>query len=312
MRMLYASFSFSCIFGLTILSGCGGATQNAGFAPGLTANSNHSRQKAPVAPSAYSGPRDLYVADSNSQSIKILKNRGYAELGQITTGIDNPTSVFLDKRGNLYVANNAADDVTEYAPNGTTPSFTYNDQMSEALLVTADEHDNVFVVDDVGDNILQYFQQSDTLAAECSPGVSMSGIAVDSKNDVFTSTVTGELIEYQGGLSGCNATQLSANPASAFGMTVDKHNDLVVCDPAAGTVDVIAPPYSGVTRTFGAGLVEPVNVTLNRDNKLAFVVDYSKDVQVYDFQTGTLVMTLGTPYGLVSPLSAVDGPNAVY
>ena len=313
MRTLHSSVRFICVVTLAILSGCAGATPKDGFAPGLTANSNHSGQKAPIAPSSYLGARDLYVADLHSNSIKILKNKSYAELGQITNGIDGPQSVSLDRHGNLYVANLDGGNVTEYAPNGTTPLFTYSDQLSEPTRVAADAHDNVFVADQSDDKILQYFQQSNTLAAACSQSGFILGIAVDSSNDVFVSTSSGQLIEYPGGLAGCNATVLGVSiPGAAFGMTVDKQNDLVVCNTSGGTIDVIAPPYSSVTRTFGSSLAEPVNVTLNRDNKLAFVVDWEKDVQVYNFATGALVQTLGTPYGLTNPFSAVDGPNAVY
>jgi hypothetical protein len=311
----YSPLGLACVIGLTFVSGCTGASQTgAPFAPGSASQPMRSVPSVRTDSPKYLGARELYVVDTNSGSIKILKNKSYAELGQITSGIFNPTSVFLDKHGNLYVANSTLPSVTEYPPNSTTPSFTYSDHLMEALVVTADSHDNVFVVDDVSKEVWQYFQGSNTVAAECSPsGTSqMSGIAVDSKNDVFVSFDDGELIEYPGGLSGCNETVLGASPSAAFGMTVDKQGDLVVCDLAAGAVDVIAPPYSSVTRTFGSGLVEPVNVTLNRTNRLAFVVDYDKDVQVYDYQTGTLLTTLGTVYGLVSPLSAVDGPNAVY
>lgn len=313
MRTLRSSVRFICVVTLAFLSGCAGAAQKDGFAPGLTGNSDHGWQKADIDPSAYSGARDLYVADLHSNSIKILKNKSYAELGQITNGIADPQSVFLDRRGNLYVANLEAGNVTEYAPNGTTPLFTYNDQLSGPTRVTADAHDNVFVADQSDNNILQYFQQSNTVAAACSQSGFILGIAVDSSNDVFVSTSSGQLIEYPGGLAGCNATVLGVNiPGAAFGMTVDKQSDLVVCNTSGGTVDVIAPPYSSVTRAFGSNLVEPFNVTLSRDNKLAFVVDWEKDVQIYNFATGALVQTLGTPYGLTSPFSAVDGPNAVY
>lgn len=313
MRTPHSSVRFICVLTLAILSGCAGATQKDGFAPGLTANSSHSSQKTGVAPSAYTGARDLYVADAQSNSVKILKNGSYAELGQITNGISTPQSVFLDKHGNLYVVNFGAGNVTEYAPNGTTPIFTYNDQLSEPTRVAADAHGNVFVSDQTDNNIRQYSQQSNTVAAKCSQGNFILGIAVDSNNDVFLSSASGQLVEYPGGLAGCNATVLGVTiPGASFGITVDKQSDLVVSNTSAGTIEVIAPPYSSVTRTFGTSLVEPVNVTLNKDNKLAFVVDWEKDVQVYNFSTGTLVKTLGTPYGLVNPFSAVDGPNAVY
>lgn len=312
MRAFYLSVSCACVLGTTLLSACAdgsptGASVEPRFRSQLTRSQSHAR------PNAYPGDRHLYVADFATQSIKILDNKSYRELGQITTGIANPNSIFLDTRGNLYVANGvAAPSVTEYPPNATTPSFTYNNEISESLFVTADVHGNVYVIDDAAGYVWQYFQGSNSPVARCSPGASMFGVAVDSANDVFVA-LAGGLVEYAGGLSGCNATPLGASIGHSYGMTVDKQNDLVVCDAASGQVDVIAPPYSSVTRAFGTNLVEPSSVTLSRNNTMAFVADYkSMDVQVYDFQTGALIKTLGTVYGLLQPTSAVDGPNAVY
>jgi DNA-binding beta-propeller fold protein YncE len=145
----------------------------------------------------------------------------------------------------------------------------------------------------------------------------VQGVAVDKAGDVFADVSIGSsgayITEYQNGLNGCHATILAVSLASAGGMAIDRNSDLIVCDQMGPTVDVIAPPYTIVTRTLGSGFADPYDVTLNRKNTLAFVPDaYYAEVFVIDYATGVIKETLGAANGLSHPLSAVDGPNAVY
>jgi hypothetical protein len=78
-------------------------------------------------PDKASFKKALYAADANADVIKILSNTRYRQLGVITNGISHPIGESMDQRGNLYVANlGGANDVTEYAPGGTSPLFTYS------------------------------------------------------------------------------------------------------------------------------------------------------------------------------------------
>jgi hypothetical protein len=225
--------------------------------------------------------------------------------------------VFLDTRGNLYVANDNGPNISEFAPNATSPSFVYTEFMSSPLNVSVDAHGNVYEADGTG-YVYQYSQGSDSAVAGCSPGSAVSGVAVDSANDVFVSFAkggVGAIAEYPGGLGDCTKEKvLGVTLVYPYGIALDKNNDLVVCDSGNAQVDVIDPPYSSVTRTIGTGsFTEPIMVTLSKDNKRAFVTDYViHDVFVLNYQTGGIVTMLGSVYGLSDPIGAVDGPNAVY
>lgn len=308
--------------GLTLFSGCAGGTQSANT---LVPNSAampvvRALFESRVNPNDYKGLKDLYVADSTSQSVKILTNKYYREVGQISSGLVNPNGIFLDKRGNLYVASQGGGaSINEYAPNATSPSFTYSTGMQSAIDVSVDAHGNVYEADGTG-FVYQYFQGSNTAIAQCFPGGgsgNVSGVTVDSANDVFVSfTVNnvGAIAEYPGGLGDCSKKIVLGVPVVfPYGIAIDKQNDLVVADAGAAQVDVVDPPYSSVTRTIGSGFMEPITVRLSRNNALAFATDYKvHDVFVIDYQTGAIVTMLGTVYGLSDPRSAVDGPNAVY
>lgn len=269
--------------------------------------------------SAY--PPDLYVADDVGLtpvgSVDVLSRTKYYELGDITNGVNFPLNVSLDARGNLYVVNTGTANVTEYAPNATSPTFTYSTAIMAPLDAVADSHGSVYEADYGRDAVTEFAQGNDSVIATCQPGGHVYGVAVDSKNDVFVDYYgaggLGYLAEYAGGLHGCNATAFSLTFSGPGGLVLDKNNDLIVCDPGSASVDVVPPPYNGVGRTIGSGFAFPYHVRLNRKNSLAFVADpLNATVTVVNYQTGANVTVLGAPYGLIQPYAAVEQPNAVY
>lgn len=262
-------------------------------------------------------PRDLYVADQGTNAIDILHNKTFRDVGVITSGISLPVSVFLDARGNLYVANFVGN-VAEYAPGNTgSPNFVYNSGIGyEVEAVTTDAHDNVFVAD-IGGNLTEYFQGDNQVIAQCNARGSASGIAVDSSGNVFASAYNAtanspRLVEYPGGLKNCNEITLSAPLASlAQGIALDKNDDILVAQ--GGQVVEIAPPYSSIAGTIGSGFNNAREVTLNRANTEAFVSDWSNEtVTIVGYPGGSNITVLGVQNGLAKPFAAVDWPNAVY
>jgi hypothetical protein len=322
MRSLTAPMLIAAMVGSVLFSGCAGGSQTTNT---LVPNSSaavpllRTLPGGRVNPNDYQGLKGLYVGDEDGQAVKILKNKTYREIGAITSGIENPNGIVLDRRGNLYVANaSGTPSITEYAPNATSPSFTYSLGMQSSISVSVDAHGNVYEADGTG-YARQYFQGVNAPVAGCTPtgATTVSGVAVDAANDVFVSFEVGgvgAIAEYPGGFGDCSHEKvLSAPLVYPYGISVDKNDDLVVADSGNAQVDVIDPPYSSVTRTIGAGFLEPTTVTLSRDNKLAFATDFQvHDVFVINYQTGALITSLGSVYGLGFPTAAVDGPNAVY
>lgn len=268
----------------------------------------------------YKGLRDLYVIDSKTEAIDLLKNKTYREVGAITNGVSGPIAETLDKFGNLYVANLGNGTISEYSPGQTTPSFAYSSGISLPFVVAVDAHGNVYEGDGDGfGTVNQYFQGVNSVLQSCSVGSAyVYGIAVDASNDVFVSfSGSGgpdKIAEYVSGLTGCNETVLPPTFADPAQMVMDKNKNLVVVDDGNQSIDVIAPPYTSVTSSFGSSVLHnPVSVTLSRDNKLAFVSDATLgEVFVFNYQTQAVVTTLGGGNGIAFPYEAVDGPNAVY
>jgi len=264
----------------------------------------------------------LYVVDACGPVVDVLNGKTYYELGSITNGLNAPRDAFVDRKGNLYVANFNGANVTEYAAgNWSAPSFTYDVNMVNPQEVTADANGNVYEADSANGFINEYYQGSNIAITSCQPGYFTYGVAVDGRNDVFAETTDDnngqpELVEYPGGLNNCPSPTVlplpSADVGGGFPVAVDKNANLLI--PNGDDVEVVdaSTSYGTVNASLG-GFECASNVTLNKANTLAFVTDSCADtVTVVNYPTLTIANVLGSGNGLSEPYAAVAAPNAVY
>jgi hypothetical protein len=310
-----------------LLEACGGSEASRSTMPASSVTPSATTflsalMRMGIAPK-YNGLPDLYVSDLGGVGgpkarIDILKNKTYKYIDEISEGINTPGGNFLDKQGNLYVADQDAVNIKEYAPGATSPTFIYNAGMISPQDVSVDRNGNVFEADwPNGSNgfINEYAQGSNTIIHTCDTGFQVvTGVAVDRKGDVFVD-VGSKLIDFKGGLSGCSV-KLLVSLNSGGGMALDKNNNVIVADAGNATVDVIAPPYQTITNMLGSGYTTPWRVRINKANTRAFVSDvglsFRGRVFVLQYPSGALVTWLDSSNGIYEPFSAVDGPNAVY
>lgn len=335
--------SIAALVALALLAGCTGGLQGSSSAipgSGLTSTersySDLARtgispryfslmrlERRTAVPNTYHGLRDLYIDDVGLGSpygeVVLFRNGTYTKKTDITTGINGPDGNFIDKPGNLYVANYAAVDIAEYAPRAKSPSFVYSAGMKDPVDVAVDASGNVYEDDynSGGAGFVKEYSQAQNLTRHtCTLGSPAEGVGVDSKGDVFVSynvASGGGIIEYKGGLKGCHATVLGVSLLFAGGLAVDAKNNLIVCDQDAPAVYVIDPPYTKVKKKIGSGYTDPFHVAINKANTDVFIVDPGNvAVYVYTYPLGHIVTTLGSTDGLVDPFGAVDSPNAVY
>lgn len=266
------------------------------------------------APATNRNPRDLYVSSFYPEGVEVLTNKGYTNVGTITTGLVSPDGDFVDMAGNLYVTDYDRLDVAEYKPGHSSPSFTYTQSMIDPVDVSVDGHGNVYEADNDGGYVNEYAQKSNTVITSCPLGSGVEGVAVDANGDVFVAYNKnkggpGGIAEYKGGLAGCHKAVLNVTLKFAGGMALDAQDKLIVVDQLAAAVDVIDPPYSSITGTLGSGYLAPFHVTLDKANKLAFVADLY-DVFVVHYPSGHVAKMLDA--GWEYPAGAVDSENAAY
>jgi DNA-binding beta-propeller fold protein YncE len=118
------------------------------------------------------------------------------------------------------------------------------------------------------------------------------------------------VVEFPAGLRNCgNETTLGVLFNFAGGMQLDNRHNLVICDQIGQTVDIVAPPYTIVTRFIFDGFADPFHVALNKYNTLMFVADVSnRNVKVLKYPSGTPVTTLDRSNGLSDPAGVVTNP----
>jgi hypothetical protein len=123
--------SMSCALGawaaLAMLAGCGGSTTQ--FAPPQSPAANAAAARANRG--SWMDPRAgssalLYVADSGKNAVYVYSFPGGTLMGTLT-GFDVPQGECVDGTGNVWIADQSAREIREYAHGGTTPIATLKD-----------------------------------------------------------------------------------------------------------------------------------------------------------------------------------------
>jgi len=266
-------------------------------------------QRPALPPPVNSAFKLLAVADPGDGGVDEL-GPAYHLKGVVTGGLEDPMASWIDRSENLYVADVGLAAVEEFAPGSSSPTSTYTSGLEAPLAVTTDKAANVYVTD-FGEGIVnEYAQGSNTVINTCNatggnPG--LEGVAIDASGDVFVSynnesTGIAYLVEYTGGLAGCNATTLAPTLGFAGGLIFEKDGTTLVAADQVGSIDIIPKPYTAIASQI-TGTVDPYSIALTKYNHLLFVADVgNQDVAVFNFPSATPYKTLNSSNGLVYPL----------
>lgn len=260
--------------------------------------------------------RDLFVSNDGNGVI-VLKNKSYQRRGEITSGLNGADGIWVDKHGNLYVANYNGQNVTEYRRGGFVPSCTYSEGLADPIDVTTDKAGNVYVANagiysSYPGYIYEYPQCRNSVSKIYDVTGDPVGVAVDGQGDVFVSYLIeshGFFEEFKGG--SVQGISLGATVGFAGGLVLDNRGNLIAVDQD-GSIVVIAPPYSHATLLVG-GLSQPFHDALNKRENRLFATDFaSSTVSVFDYPSGRLVTTLGSGNGIYGAAGVAESPNAVF
>ncbi len=299
---------------VAMLTACSGGQSGSTGLPQIGTNAV---PRAATRPVPHAAGTFLYVSDYSKHSIEILQrvSQRWLNVGAIKESVLEPVDAWVDKSHNLYVANGLGP-VTEYDSSGKL-IFGY-ESAGSGKAVTTDSHGNVFVA---GVDVNEYPQGIDNAFSCEMPNAQPVAIAVDKDGDVFVGAflgnARGKIVEYVGGLvnSKCDSTRLPIPFSSApHGIAIDKEGNLLATDPdrGVGDIDVIAPPYTSITRKISTAGPWPISVSLNKANTRMYVSDSSLNmVHVMTYPAGAILTSLGPAEGLTQPDAAVDGNNFV-
>lgn len=314
MRLLVATAMAAAIF----VAGCSsGPIQRAGL-PSDGVATLRSLQMPDAQPQIL--PAHLFVTDFRNKAVEILSNGTWKKVGTIADGVGQPWGDWVDGNGNLYITSarqNGKDAIVEYKLPGKSPVFTYSAKVSSPVSVTTDSHGNVYEANYLGGNVNEYAQKKNAVIATCAldAGDLVTGVAVNHEGTVFVDYTTnqyfGKVVKFKGGLSGCHKTTLAPKFKFPYGMAIDAHGTLLVCDVTAGKVFVLNPPFDKISGEFGIFYKQPIHITLNKGNTQAYVTQAGLSVRVMGYPRAKPLADLGKSNGVADPYGAVDGQNFV-
>lgn len=181
----------------------------------------------------------VYVGDVESNFIAVF-DRGGAQVGTITKGLNGPSGLFVDGGHNLWVANETASNVVEYARSGTSPIATLPDGSGNAPEdVTVCANGKVYVAN-VINGIAVYtgpkHHKSGSLQYD---SAQFTGITCDRNGNVFATGVVGTngtVIEFPNGQeSGAHTLPISSS-GNLWGIKPDNAGNLLVVGIPNGMV----------------------------------------------------------------------------
>jgi hypothetical protein len=231
--------------------------------------------------------QDFFIGTTGPE-VYIYSDKTYGEIGELTNGLDETDGVWVDKKGDVYVAN-VVDNVVEFKNGGTTPTCTYTGA-TDPINVTTDAKGDVFVVDFEGGYVDEYAQCKNTIEKQFA-AEDVEGAAVDKKGDLFVAYGGDALEEFKGGST--TGTPLGATVGSSAGLILDKKGNLIA-DDQEGDILVVAPPYSS-SEVLVSGLSDPFHCALNKSENLLFNANAgSGTVTVYSYPSGSLTQTVSS------------------
>ncbi|HEY2475660.1 MAG TPA: hypothetical protein VGI19_12800, partial [Candidatus Cybelea sp.] len=205
--------------------------------------------------------------------------------------------IAVDQSGNLWVPNGTGGGqgyTQEYAPNCGAAMLQITDNDGQPADVAFDSHKNIYILSIFGKSgapgSVDVYNSGGTLLRNLSdPTFSeLIGVASDSHNNVFVSNRqsngVANVLEFKHGKM--PGTVLSAITLGLPGAPqLDKHNNLIITDWEAYTLNVYAPPYDGsptVTPMNGLSLWCP----LDRKQTRLYCADTAGSLDVYAYPSG--------------------------
>jgi hypothetical protein len=236
----------------------------------------------------------LYVSDQGAGTVNIYSVPQYAEIGKITSGVEQPAGLATDKKGDLYVANIRGDTVTVYKPRQTSPFRTLT-ETGKPDAVAVGSNGYAYAGDMAGG--IDVYPPGATAPSNRLTNTDLeygvTGVGVDASNNVYgagAGPAGGVVVEFVNASGGGRNLGLKGL-AAPTGAIVDKNKNLIVSDFAQSEVLTYPPGKKSPSSTF---FVEtPAAMNINRKESEIYAPgggDYA--VGVYDYPSGTFVTSI--------------------
>jgi sugar lactone lactonase YvrE len=220
-----------------------------------------------MSPDAAAAKNVIFWGDYDTSTITLYSAKGTngKELGQITTGLDNPERLFVDANGSVYASNIGNNTVTAYKAGATKPFLTISTGVNSPTGITVDAAGTVYVANVGNDTITEYPK------GKKSPSITIANagaeyLATDSKDNLYATEDT--IVEYPKGKT--TGTSLALTIGSAGALQVDSKGTLIVLDESNSDVDYFPAGKTSPSAQVSLGGF-PFGIALSKNNKQIYV-----------------------------------------
>ncbi len=250
-------------------------------------------------------PRDAtdYTTDSTTVIVNVANIAPPTLTTFVTEGLNSPTGMAFDSRGNLYVANYTANTISEISPAGVVTTFVNSNQgLKNPIAVAFDANGNLYVA-------------NTTSISKVTPGGVVStfvnfnygadpwGLAIDASGNLYVSFY-GDGFIAKVTPEGAQSIFVNSNQGLDLprGLAVDASGNLYVANGFGNTISKVTP--AGVVSTF-------VSSTEGLNGPLGLAFDTSGNLYIANAGLDRIGMIAKvTPAGILStflgPYSLVD------
>lgn len=231
----------------------------------------------------------LYVSDSPASAIDIFNQNGanQSPIGSITSGLNRPAGMTVDKNGNLYVANESQIGskytVDVFAPGATSPTNVYDTDLSSPTDVAVARDGTVYVsnFNELSNGWVAVYPKGDATKeyrlSDFGGGAPLT-LTLDKKNNLYVmydlnDSGSSAVNEYQPGAK--TGTNLNLTFRWGGGIQVDSKGNIVLAQQLQPPVIYVFPP--GATNP--AKSIDlpnddsPFEIALNHRGKALFAAD---------------------------------------
>ncbi len=261
-----------------------------------------------ISPDAKGSKNLFYWGNFDSNTINIYSSKGVntQPVGQITTGLNEPERLFVDKQGSVYATDLGNNTVTAYKNGSTSPFLTISDGVNSPTGLTVDAAGTVYVAN-VGNNTITEYPKGKT-----SPSVTIAEgaeyLATDSKDNLYASTGLNVDKFAKGSTTG---TPLNLTIGGAGALEVDKKGTIIIIDSSTDNMDYFPAGKTAPSKQVPVGGF-PFSISLSSNEKQIYIsnlIGSAFQIQTLAYPKGTKVKTKNNTNGGDWPIAV--SPDAV-
>lgn len=250
----------------------------------------------------------VYVADGFSNKVVVYPAgvSNPSPIGEITYGVSEPESMWVDRSGDLFVANTGNNTVEAFRHNGLKPYLIISQsypghQWGATSAVVLDRFNNVWVASLDG-LVTEYPFGSTTATQTVSAGLSEPiGMTFDTKGYLYVTDINpvfgSRIFKFAPGNPAGVVLPFQFSSTRVGGILFDKLHNTYIADPTNNVIYIFPRGSYSPSSTITDGLAHPVFLAFDGDENLYVQDYYANNVTVYAAGSHNLTTTISTGLG---------------